>query len=213
LAWPCDPAPFEEEMKMTRSLVFPHARFLALAVATALVALVGLQLAGLGQSSTNAGAAVGGVHINMTVKGKKQGMFKGEDGATAKGAQNLIIVIAYQYGLTSPRDPATGLATGKRQHHPVVITHEMGGSSPQFLQADSTNEQLTQVVINFFRTGKNGKDVNYYRVTLTNASAVDVRQYTSGADVLEDVSFTFQKIEQDDLIAKTSWLDDWAVVA
>jgi type VI secretion system Hcp family effector len=72
-----------------------------------------------------------------------------------------------------------------------MITHEMGGSSPQFLTADSNNEVLTSVVINFSRTGKNGKDVNYYRVTLTNASAIDVRQYTSGADVLEDVSFTF----------------------
>jgi type VI secretion system secreted protein Hcp len=76
----------------------------------------------------------------MTVTGKKQGLFKGEDGATAKGAQNLIIVIAYQYELTSPRDPATGQATGKRHHHPVIITHEMGGSSPQFLTADSNNE-------------------------------------------------------------------------
>jgi hypothetical protein len=44
----------------------------------------------------------------MTVTGKKQGLFTGEDDATAKGAQNLIIVIAYQYELTSPatRPPA-----------------------------------------------------------------------------------------------------------
>jgi len=37
----------------------------------------------------------------------------------------------------------------------------------------------------------------------------DVRQSTSGETVLEEVSFTFRKIEQDDKVAKTSFLDDW----
>ena len=44
-------------------------------------------------------------------------------------------------------------------------------------------------------------------MTLTNASVTDVHHYTSGGDVLEDDSFLFEKIEQDDLIAKTSFID------
>jgi type VI secretion system Hcp family effector len=94
-------------------------------------------------------------------------------------------------------------------HKPVVITHEMGGSSPQFLNALATNETLDSVVINFFRTDRTGRDVNYYRVTLTNGSVSDVKQHLSGNDVLEDVSFTFRKIEQSDLVAKTTFVDDW----
>jgi type VI protein secretion system component Hcp len=49
-------------------------------------------------------------------------------------------------------------------------------------------------------------------VTLTNASISSVRQYSAGGTVNEDVSFTFQKVQQDDLVAKTSFQDDWEVV-
>jgi type VI secretion system secreted protein Hcp len=72
----------------------------------------------------------------------------------------------------SPRDPASGLPTGKRMHKPVTVTHELGGSSPQFLNALSTNEPIDSVVINFYRTDCNGQDFNYHRVTLTTAASV-----------------------------------------
>jgi type VI secretion system secreted protein Hcp len=71
------------------------------------------------------------------------------------------------------RDAASGLPTGKRQHKPVVITHELGGSSPQFLNALATNEVLDEVVINFFRMERTGQEVNYYTVKLTDANVSD----------------------------------------
>ena len=148
----------------------------------------------------------------MTVKGQKQGFFTGDNPA-AKGGANLINVSGYQYSVTSPRDPASGPPTGKRQHKPVVITHELGASSPQFFGATVNNENLVTVVINFFKTQANGKEVNFYRVTLTNATISELKQYSSGNTVLEDISFTFQKIEQADLVAGTSAQDDWESVA
>ncbi len=57
-----------------------------------------------------------------------------------------------------------------------------------------------------------GQEMNYYRVTLTNANLSDVRQYTSGGDVLEDDSFVFQKIEQHDFIANTTFIDSSQVI-
>ncbi len=89
----------------------------------------------------------------------------------------------------------------------------MGGSSPQFLTAVSTNETLTSVVINFFRTDRQDRNVNYYRVTLTDATVSQVRQYTTGAEVLEDDSLTFRKIQHEDLIAHTVYVDEWESVA
>jgi len=68
------------------------------------------------------------------------------------------------------------------------------------------------VVINFYRTDRNGRDVNYYRVTLSNAFVSEVRQYTGGTDVLEDDSFSFQKVEQQDLIAHTEFIDNFNTV-
>lgn len=193
---------------MTSAFVFPRTRVLAVAVAAALLALVATQMGGA-RPTENAGAvAVGTVRITMTVHGHKQGDFKG-DVITGKGA-GLINVFGYQYSVVLPRDPATGQASGKRQHHPVVITHELGNSSPQFFTAAVNNEPLDKVVINFFKAQANGKEVNFYRVTLTNATISEFKQSSSGPTVLEDVSLTFQKIEQDDLLAKTSAIDDWA---
>ncbi len=197
---------------MTSAFVLPRTRMLAVTVAAALLALVASQLVAQ-HSAGNAGAtSAGTVHISMTVHGKKQGNFKG-DNLTGKAASNLINVFAYQYSVTSPRDVASGLPTGKRQHHPLVITHELGASSPQFFTAVVNNELLDKVVINFFRTQANGKEVNFYRVTLTNALASEFKQYSSGSTVLEDISFTFQKIEQQDLTAGTDAIDDWESVA
>jgi type VI secretion system secreted protein Hcp len=193
---------------MTRSMLLSRARLLALVLA-AVVALVAWQLVGPRPATANVHAAVAGLlHINMKVTGPNGVVFKGEDGALLRNA-GLITVIAYHYELNSPYVSASGLPTGTRQHSPVMITHEMGGSSPQFLFAGATHEKLTKVVINFYRSTSNGVDSNYYRVTLTDAYVGDVRQYSSGNSVLEDVSFTFRGIRQDDFIAKTNVEATW----
>ena len=199
---------------MTRSSVVSRSRLVVVALAVALAAAlatgVAWQIANPRAGAKPAIAAVG-VTINMKVTGKKQGVFKGDDNAAAR-LDGLITVTGYQFEVDSPRDATTGQASGKAVFKPVIVTHVMGGSSPQFLTAASTNETLTTVVINFFRTDRQGRDVNYYRVTLTNASVSEVRQYSSGAEVLEDDSFVFQKIEQDDLIAHTTFIGDFQTV-
>jgi type VI protein secretion system component Hcp len=47
---------------------------------------------------------------------------------------------------------------------------------------------------------------------LTNAGVSSVKQYSSGATVLEDDSFVFQTITQEELIAKTTFTDNWQAV-
>ncbi|HXC77258.1 MAG TPA: type VI secretion system tube protein TssD [Candidatus Acidoferrum sp.] len=184
---------------------------LAVALAAILVASVAWQLANPRGAITQASAAVG-VRITMKVTGTKQGVFKGDDFASSKNSTGLINVTNYQFELTVPRDPSTGLPTGKRIYKPLIATHVMGGSSPEFLAAASNNETLTSVVINFYRTDRSGKEINYYRVTLTDADVVDVRQYNGGTDVLEDDSFSFKKVEQQDFIAHTAFVDDFSVI-
>jgi type VI secretion system secreted protein Hcp len=181
---------------------------LALVLAALLLAAIAVQAAGPHPGPAKARAA-GGILMTMKVTGSKQGVFKGDDVTLDRRGVGLIVLSGYQFELVSPRDAASGQATGKRQYKPLTITHELGGSSPQFLAAASTNENLSSVVINFYRSDPSGKDVNYYRVTLTNASISDVRQYTGNSSVLEDVSFTFQKVEQSDLVAKTTFIDNF----
>src|SRR5713101_7611255 len=149
---------------MSRSSVVSRSRTvavtLAVAVATALLVGVAWQNANPSAGAKRALAAVG-VRISMTVTGQKQGMFKGDDSSIAK-TTGLINVTSYQFEASSPFDPSTGVATGKAAFKPVVVTHLLGGSSPQFLDALGTNENLKSVVINFNRTDRRGMEVNYY---------------------------------------------------
>ncbi len=140
----------------------------------------------------------------VTIEGAKQGQFKGE------GSRNKIEGLKLFYEVSSPHDPATGQASGKRQHKAVTITKEWGAATPQLFQALVTNEALKSVLFEFIRTTPQGQDEVYYTVKLTNASVSHLKQYTdeSGAE-LEDVSFTFQRIEIDHRPGRTSASDDW----
>ena len=194
---------------MTRSVVRTRNVVLILALGAVLLGALGWQLLATRSVGSPASAAVN-VRITMAVVAQTQGTFKGDDFAVGKSSVGLINVLAFTAELTSPRDPATGLPTGKRQWKPVVATHLLGGSSPEFMFAASTNENLKSVTINFYHSDRAGKEINYYRVTLTNATVSDVKQYSSGGDVLEDDSFTFQKIEEQDFVAKTDFIDNFS---
>src|ERR1700730_19141353 len=76
-----------------------------------------------GERTINAAAAPAHVTLYVKVVAKKQGTFKG-DGLTSKAHLDQMLASAFDYGLVSPRDPATGQASGKPQHKPVVITKE-----------------------------------------------------------------------------------------
>jgi len=192
---------------MTSPFVQPRTRVVAVAVAAALLALVAWQL-GAARPANNAGAAVGGVHISLTVNGAKTGLFKGDDNSNSR-TPGVITVLAYQYELQVPTsNTGGGGATGKAIHKPVTITHLLGGSSPEFLFAAASGENLTKVQIDFFRVDKTGKDFNYYRVILTNAIITDVKQYSAGDNVREDVSFEFRKIEQRSFAQNTDFIAD-----
>jgi type VI secretion system secreted protein Hcp len=162
---------------------------------------------------------------HISIKGKKQGQFKGE-GIQDKRKDKWMPVLAFGYAVQSPRDAATGQARGKRQHKPIVITKEWGAATPQLFQALTTNETLDSVEIEFEKVNANGEEYVYHTIKLTNASIFEIRQYTreyqlqagqtskhpGGIDTgeLEDVSFTFQKIEMENKDGKTTSADDWS---
>lgn len=48
--------------------------------------------------------------------------------------------------MRSPRDAASGLPTGKRQHKPITITKEWGASTPKLMMKTPTGEEYNTVV-------------------------------------------------------------------
>jgi len=161
----------------------------------------------------------------ISVKGAKQGQFKGEATA-AKRHDKWMPVLAFTMGVISPRDPASGLPTGKRQHQPLTIVKPWGAASPQGLTACASNEVLSEVAIEFTRQTTTGTEVVYQTVRLTNAGFSQVARFTGRPDGAEDTpasghsgttdlmelerwAFTFQKIEVHDNDGNTSFDDTW----
>lgn len=156
-----------------------------------------------------------------SITGTKQGKFKGE--SPRDKWKDKFSGLSYRHQIQSPRDVATGQASGKRQHGPITVTKEWGASTPQIFQALVTNEVLTSVLFEFIHTTPDGSEEVYQTVKLTNAT-VSAVQYLTGTGEsaesaktnaaydtheLEQVSFTYQKIEMENLPGKTSASDDW----
>jgi len=141
----------------------------------------------------------------LNLKGAKQGIIKGS--VVQKGREGKIIVIAVSHEIISPRDMASGLPTGKRQHKPFVITKELDKSTPLLYNALVNNENITEWELQFWTPQINaasgiGPEVQHYSVKLTNARICDIKfamlnnknpELTRYAEY-EEISFTYEKI-------------------
>lgn len=151
----------------------------------------------------------------ITVEGNIQGKFKGE--SLLSGHSEHQEGVAFSYEIKAPTDRASGQASGKRQHGALTITKEWGASSPQYFQALTTNEQLKTVVLQFVRYDQTGEETVYQKITLTNARVLQINSFKDRAvqrefdytPELESISFTFEKIEIENVKGKTKASDNW----
>jgi len=148
--------------------------------------------------------------FTITIRGSRQGVFKGD------GRQNEIRGLSYDLEIVSPRDPASGLPTGRVRFNPITITKEWGAASPQILAALATNELLPAVQLTFTSTNIEGRSVVDHVITLTDANVVDVHHHpvaglkdsTTDKFQLEDISFSYRKIEVTDKTTNTTFVGD-----
>lgn len=155
--------------------------------------------------------------VYAKIKGQKQGQFKG--GVTRKGQEGAISVLACSHEIVSPRDNASGMATGKRQHRPIVITMELDKATPLFYNAMSTNENLSEVTLDFWGPNKNGlgTETQFYTIKLTNASIVSIKfnkhnqldPAQRGMPDTVEVSLGYQKIEWTWKDGGITGMDSW----
>jgi type VI secretion system secreted protein Hcp len=159
----------------------------------------------------------------VSIDATKQGKLKGE--SLREAHKDKMTGLSYAHDIQAPRDVATGLASGKRQHGPIKFSKEWGPASPQLFQALVTNEILKTVKFEFIHTTPEGIEEVYYTIELQNAtiSRIDymtgaglesagTAKHTSAYDTheLEEVSLTYKKITASHLPGKTSASDDWA---
>jgi type VI secretion system secreted protein Hcp len=160
-------------LTISRTTLTRLALLIAVAMAVGAVAIGVPQLspaAGPVKASAFVPAALNGF---LSAKGSKSGPIQGS--VTQKGRENSIMVIAFSWELKTPIDPASGDATGKRQHKPFTFTKEQDKSTPVLLTALATNEVLTEAVFRFWSpsptTGTEVQDMTY---TFKNAHIVGI---------------------------------------
>ncbi len=137
----------------------------------------------------------------LKVEGATTGNIQGS--VIQKGHEGEIKVLGFTHEIVSPRDAASGLPTGKRQHKPFTITKPIDKSSPLLMSALDTNETLTNVRLQIFsantlqRGAAAGAGVlqNYYTIELVNAhiASISLDSSVPGED-RETVAFVYQTI-------------------
>lgn len=166
-------------------------------------------------------ATSGSDFMALTVKGQKQGEIEGEldfkkGGKTVKA----IEVLALNHEVTSPRDSASGLPTGKRVHKPLRVVIKAGRSTPQLFSALTMNENLPTVELTIQRpTTANPKVFRDYMVIkLVDASVSNITTWQPNKiepsnapyGTAHEVSFTYRRIEWTYLDGGLVSSDDWA---
>jgi type VI secretion system secreted protein Hcp len=151
----------------------------------------------------------------LRLKGEKTGEVKGS--VTQKGRENSIMVIASSHEVISPRDAASGLPTGKRQHKPFVITKECDAATPLLYNVLVNNENCPTWELQYWRPSATGAEEQYYTVKLTNANIASITQRMLNNkdpnlmryETYEEIAFTYQKIEWTWVKGGITGMDDW----
>ncbi len=151
----------------------------------------------------------------LKVTGQNQGKIEGS--CDTQGREGTIMVYAFDSMVQIPRDPGSGLPTGKRVHMPFTIEKAVDKSSPKLYQALTSGEQLSEVILDFYRISPSGTEEKYYTIKLENAIIVALDAFfpetflpsSEAYQHMEKVSFTYEKIvwtwQPDGIEAEDSW--------
>lgn len=122
--------------------------------------------------------------------------------------KDSFVGIGYAHEVISPRDAASGLPTGKRQHKPVSITKKIDQVSPLLMNALVNNINLPSLTITYVVVDSLGAVTPFFEVQLTNASVARIEHKTDKIP-LEGVTFYYQKISWTCIEGGISAEDDW----
>lgn len=102
-----------------------------------------------------------------------------------EAAKNSKPGVGANKAVQSPRDIATGQASGKRMHKPFVIMKEMDKASPKLFEACSTGQHFPSVTVDM-----GGKQYTLYDVVIASA-----QKSGSNARPMETITLNYTKIE------------------
>ena len=164
--------------------------------------IIALSLLALGSVSRLQAQALGsGNIVFMRVQGGAvQGDILGE--VTQKGREGSHTILAFSHEVISPRDLATGMATGKRQHQPFRVVKYLNKGTPLLTKAFAAGETFAAITIDIWTPTATGAELKLISYTLKKASIVSVRPWmpnkqdsaAAAYTTAEEIAFVYQTL-------------------
>ena len=138
-------------------------------------------------------------------------------GSTRSGKEDMVEVIAFDHTVDVPTDVNTGQPTGARVHREFQILKTYDKASVLLFQYLCTNKLIPSAKLHWFHTTPEGKEEEYYTMTIENASVVKINPHMLNTDDdqyrklrhQEWVSFRYQKITWTFKDGNIEFVDDW----
>ncbi len=140
------------------------------------------------------------VHLFLKANGQD---IKGESTQASLDRKDSIECVSFNSGVTSAREAASNLATGRRQHEPIIIRKRIDKASPLLAKALVENQQV-EGQFKFYRPNPTGdgtteqfftvaiKGGRVFSQKLLILNTLDPQQ--SSEPPLEEVGFVFHTI-------------------
>lgn len=134
-----------------------------------------------------------------------------------RGRVGKILVMGAMHEIVCPRDPASGIPTGKRVHKPFTILKELDRSTPLLFSILCNNEHISSAEIQFWQPSPLGVERQHYTVRLVNANIASIHfkmpnnrlAKLARMPEYEEVAFTYQRIEWTWNDGNLTGIDDW----
>ncbi len=130
----------------------------------------------------------------LSIKGARTGPIKGE--SADKTHVNEIDVLSWSWGMQARASLGGGVATGKASIRELRIVKKVDSASTALMAALRSNELIVKAVLTLRKAGKSPLD--YLKITIEQGRvtglSIEAGDRAAGADVFEDVTFSFNKI-------------------
>jgi type VI secretion system secreted protein Hcp len=127
-----------------------------------------------------------------------------EGSVTTEGYEGQVSVRSFSHSITTPRDAASGLPTGRRQHQPFRFTKVYDKASPILAKACAQGTHIKSAKL--FVRKASGEPNPYYTITLGECIVTGI---STGFPNYEEIEIVYENIAWTDEASGTTAVDSW----